>query len=120
MLSLALLLLFNLLGFLLAAYAHIPLPANVLGLVLLLIALCTGVVKLRHVEPAANFLLQHMLLLFAPIIASTLALTPLLAADWPTFAAICAFATPATLLATAGAARLFLPRHHRHPASQPS
>jgi holin-like protein len=106
MTALAILLLFQLLGFLLATYAHVPLPGNVIGLLLLLLALFARIVKLHHVEPAADFLLKHMLLLFAPIIAGTLSLGPVLAADWPAFAAICLLATPATLLVTAGVAKL--------------
>jgi holin-like protein len=106
MASLAILLLFQLMGFLVSAYAHVPLPGNVVGLLLLLGALFSGVVKLEQVEPAANFLLRHMLVLFAPVIAGTLALGPVLRADWAAFAAICVLATPATLVVTAWVAKV--------------
>lgn len=106
MASLAILLLFQVIGWMVATYGHVPLPGNVLGLLLLLAALFLRVVKLEQVEPAAAFLLKHMLVLFAPIIAGTLSLGPVLAAEWGTFAAICAVATPVTLVITAWVAQV--------------
>ncbi len=45
----------------------VPLPAGVLGLLLLFAALSLGLVKLAWVERAATFLLRHMVLLFVPL-----------------------------------------------------
>ncbi|MCL2646930.1 MAG: CidA/LrgA family protein [Phycisphaerales bacterium] len=107
MLGLALLLLFNLLGVVLQKYAHVPLPSNVIGLLLLLLALHLKIVRLRWVEDAAGFLLKHMMLLFAPVIVSTLALTDLLATNWLPILATILLSTLITLLATALIANLF-------------
>lgn len=74
----AILLLFNLLGLVARHALGVPLPANVLGMVFLAVALFSGVVKLRWVEPAANVLLRHMLMLFLPFVIGALALLPLL------------------------------------------
>lgn len=45
----------------------LPVPANVLGIVLLFTLLCTGVIKEKHVSEAAGFLLKHLVFFFVPI-----------------------------------------------------
>jgi len=44
-----------------------PVPGNVLGVIVLFLLLCAGVVKLRHVERAADFLLKHLVFFFTVI-----------------------------------------------------
>jgi holin-like protein len=51
----------------LAAATGLPIPGNVLGVVLLFVLLCLGVVKLKHVELAADFLLKHLVFFFVPV-----------------------------------------------------
>lgn len=45
---------------------HIPIPGNVIGMVILLAALLSGIVKLEHVEKAANTLIKNLSLFFVP------------------------------------------------------
>lgn len=49
-------------------WLHIPLPGNLVGMLLLTLALCMGWVKMDWVEQAGSFLIRHMLLFFVPII----------------------------------------------------
>mgnify|MGYP003815826157 CR=1 FL=1 len=51
----------------LVATARLPVPGNVLGVVALFLLLCSGVLKLRHVELAADFLLRHLVFFFMAI-----------------------------------------------------
>lgn len=51
----------------LVAETGLPLPANVVGVLALFGLLCLGVVKLEHVEEAADFLLRHLVFFFVPI-----------------------------------------------------
>lgn len=44
----------------------LPVPAGVYGLFLLLILLCTGLLKLEDIEATGNFLLDIMPILFIP------------------------------------------------------
>jgi holin-like protein len=106
-LAFAILLAFNILGVLAQNVLHIPLPGNVIGLLLLLTALSLGLIKLHHVEPAANLLLKHMMLFFAPIIVGTLALTHLIANNWLPLLATLIISTLITLIATATVASAF-------------
>lgn len=44
----------------------LPIPASIYGLIILLAALCTKLVKLKHVEKAADFFLTIMPVMFVP------------------------------------------------------
>ena len=57
------------LGELLAALIPFPIPAAIYGLVLMLIALCTGVLKVKHIDTTARFLLSLLpFLLVSPAV----------------------------------------------------
>jgi holin-like protein len=45
---------------------HVPIPGNVLGMIILLLALLMGVVKLEQVEKAADTLIGKLSLFFVP------------------------------------------------------
>ncbi|RAV12659.1 CidA/LrgA family protein [Paenibacillus contaminans] len=80
--GIAILLGFHLFGLLLQKGLHIPLPANVLGLILFTAALFLKIVKLEWVEASAQFLLKHMMLFFAPVVVGTMAFMPYIRSSW--------------------------------------
>lgn len=82
MLGLAILLAFNLIGIGLQTSLHIPLPGNVIGLILFTIALFTKLIKLEWVEQTANWFTGHMMLFFLPFVVGTMAFFPLIGANW--------------------------------------
>jgi holin-like protein len=45
----------------------LPIPGNVLGVVALFLLLLSGVLKLQHVQDAADFLLKHLVFFFVPV-----------------------------------------------------
>jgi holin-like protein len=45
----------------------LPVPGNVLGIVLLYALLNLGVIRLEHVQDAADFLLRHLVFFFIPV-----------------------------------------------------
>lgn len=53
-------------GELLHTLIPLPIPASIYGLVLMLFCLCTGVIKLRQVKIAADFLIDIMPPMFIP------------------------------------------------------
>lgn len=59
-------LLISFLGELLHFLIPLPIPASVYGLVLMLAALCTGVLKLAQVRETAGFLIEIMPVMFIP------------------------------------------------------
>lgn len=56
----------------------IPMPASVIGLVLLFIALCTGIVKLEQVESVGTALTNNISFLFVPAGISVINSLPIL------------------------------------------
>ena len=62
----AIILVISLLGEVIHALVPLPVPASVYGLLLLFIALMTGVIKLHQVEKAADLLIELMPLFFVP------------------------------------------------------
>ena len=44
----------------------LPIPASIYGLVLMLLALCTGILKLDQMKEAATFLIEIMPMMFIP------------------------------------------------------
>lgn len=58
---------FSFIGEVLQAAIPLPIPAAIYGLVLLLIALSTGLLKVKQVEDAANWLISIMPILYVPI-----------------------------------------------------
>ena len=53
----------------LASLAALPVPPNVLGVVILFGLLCLGIIKVEQVEGMADFLLRHLVFFFIPIVA---------------------------------------------------
>ena len=75
-------LVFCLLGELLHFLLPLPIPASIYGLVLLLLALKTGVVKLEQVKQTGNFLTAIFPLLFIPGAAGVMELWDILGKLW--------------------------------------
>lgn len=63
---------FTFLGEVLSAVIPVPIPASVYGLVLLFLALRAGLVKLKQVEKAGNFMILLLSLLFIPPVVNLL------------------------------------------------
>lgn len=45
---------------------HLPIPGSVLGMILLFVSLSMGIVKLKYIEKAAEYLIKHLALFFVP------------------------------------------------------
>lgn len=48
-------------------FTGIPIPGNVVGVLLLFGLLCFGVIKLEYIQDAADFLLKHLVFFFIPV-----------------------------------------------------
>lgn len=100
MLGLAILLGFHLVGLWFQLYLHIPLPGNVIGLILFTISLFTGLIKLEWVETTASWFTGHMMLFFLPFVVGTMAFFPLIGANWLSIGLGVVGSSIATLLIT--------------------
>lgn len=73
----------------LVAWLHLPLPANLVGMVLMLALIVCRVVPLKWVRAGAHWLLAEMLLFFIPAVVAVVNYTQLLLVDgWRIFAVI--------------------------------
>jgi len=94
---------FWLAGELLVRLLHIPLPGQIVGMALLLLALHRGWVKLAAIREAADLLLKHMMLLFVPVVVGIIVYYPALL-DHPLPIAAAVLAGTLGVLAASGAA----------------
>jgi holin-like protein len=96
----AILFAFQFAGYLIQHFTRIPIPANVIGMILLVIALFAGWVKLEWIERPAQFLLRHMLIFFAPTIVGTIVFFPRIGQEWLAISISLIVSTLLTLLLT--------------------
>lgn len=64
--QLTIILFISFLGELLYYFIPLPVPASIYGLLLMLLALCTGIVKLSAVRETGKFLVEIMPVMFIP------------------------------------------------------
>lgn len=69
-------------GELLNRIFRIPIPGNVLGMIILLILLVTGIIKLEMIEKISKFLLDHLAFFFVPAAANILNNLELIQSQW--------------------------------------
>lgn len=86
-----------------------PIPGSVAGLILLLLALCLGLVKLRWVERTARLFLRHMVLLFVPVTVGLMDAGPLLQQSGAALAVSLIVCLLVVLIVTGLLARWLLP-----------
>lgn len=55
-----------LIGELISKGFSLPLPGNILGMIILLILLCSKIVKIENVETISDFFLSHLAFFFIP------------------------------------------------------
>ncbi len=80
--GIAILIAFYLAGVALEAWLRLPLTGNVAGMILLALALFSGIVKLEWIEKESGLLLRHMGLFFVPAIVGTIAFADLIKSHW--------------------------------------
>ena len=93
--QLLIILAFTALGELLAYLLPLPIPAAIYGLILLLIALCTGLLKPTHIDHTARFLTGLLPLLF---VAPTVRLLSYWGVIAPALVPICVIVIVSTIL----------------------
>ncbi len=78
----AILLLLQFIGELLARGCGLPIPGNVIGMGLLLVALAQGWIQVDWIRDAADLLLSHLALLFIPAGVGVMVYFDLLRREW--------------------------------------
>ncbi|BCR05149.1 CidA/LrgA family protein [Desulfuromonas versatilis] len=78
----AILLALQFLGEMISRGFGIPVPGNVLGMGLMLLALATGIVKVEWVREATDLLLSHLALFFVPAGVGVMVYFELIGREW--------------------------------------
>ncbi|MDY0268173.1 CidA/LrgA family protein [Trichloromonas sp.] len=105
----AILLLLQLLGEVLSSSLALPVPGNVLGMGLLLLALNFKLVRPEWVEEAVNLLLSNLALFFVPAGVGVMVYFDLLAAEWLPIV-VATFLSTFVVMAVTGWVALWLER----------
>ncbi|MEZ5336090.1 MAG: CidA/LrgA family protein [Methanolobus sp.] len=69
-------------GSLIHDFFHLPIPGNVLGMILLLFLLLTGVIKISMIEDVSNFMLKHLSFFFIPAAVGLITCFSILEGKW--------------------------------------
>ena len=78
-----------LLGELLSKSLNLPIPGNILGMVILFILLCTKVVKVDNISTVTNFLLDHLAFFFIPAGVGLMASIGIIKSTWWQLLVVC-------------------------------
>ncbi|MDR0199233.1 MAG: CidA/LrgA family protein [Streptococcaceae bacterium] len=81
-LQILIILLFSFVGEILSDALHLPIPGSIIGMILLFLALQTGLLKVKQVDTVGNFMLNNMTILFLPAGVGILAKWPLISHFW--------------------------------------
>lgn len=113
LLQLALILGISFAGELLHRYVGVPIPGNILGMLILLLLLCVKVVKLDHIKEVSDFFLKHIAFFFLPPSIGIMAAGEEVMSQWPLLLFLCVALTIVTLTATGWTVQL-LAKGARH------
>lgn len=98
--------LLNELGLIIVQWLHLPIPGNVLGMMLLFILLLTGVIKLNWIDQASSFLLKHLVFFFIPITVGIMTLGPMFLRNGLSLIVILIISAVLGMVVTGGSAQL--------------
>ena len=98
----------TMIGEFLNAILPLPVPAGVYGLFLLLILLCTGLLKLEDIEATGNFLLDIMPILFIPAAVGLMESVDAMRAILVPMLVVCTVSTIIVMIATGKVTELIL------------
>jgi len=82
-----------LLGELLSKLLNLPVPGNILGMVILFVLLCTKVVKVDNIVTVTNFLLDHLSFFFIPAGVGLMTSMGIIKSTWWQLIVVCVSTT---------------------------
>ncbi|MCF0215508.1 MAG: CidA/LrgA family protein [Fibrobacteraceae bacterium] len=86
----------------------VPIPGNILGMILLLILLCSKIIKPEQISCVSNFFLNHLALFFLPPSIAIITVGDDILGQWPTLLILCIVLTLITLVATGLTTQFFI------------
>lgn len=77
LLQLTVLLVINQMGVFIVKVTNLPIPGNVMGMLILFLLLCTGVIRLDWIDHVSSLLIKHLSFFFIPVSVGLMTLGPL-------------------------------------------
>lgn len=71
----------------------LPLPGNIIAMLLLLFCLCANIIKLQHIENVSKFLLDHLAFFFIPAGVGLITSLNILRGSWYKILLVCFVST---------------------------
>lgn len=78
-----------LIGELIASSLHLPIPGNILGMVILFALLCTKIIKVENIVNVTNFLLDHLSFFFIPAGVGLMTSMEIIKSTWWQLLVVC-------------------------------
>lgn len=88
------------LGEFLSKSLHLPIPGNILGMLILLALLCTKVIKINQVEKVSNFFLDHLSFFFIPAGVGLITSVAVIKDSWYKLLIVCIITTVIVIIST--------------------
>ena len=86
----------------------VPLPGNIIGMVLLLVLLCLKVLKPEQISGVSSFFLNYLALFFLPPSIAIMAVGDDVLSKWPLLLCLCIVFTLITLAVSGRCTQLFI------------
>ena len=87
-------------GEMLHKFLRIPVPGNVIGMMLLLIGLLSGIIKLSAIEEISEFLLNHLAFFFVPAGVGIISSLDIMKGNWISLLTIILISTVVVIVTT--------------------
>ena len=100
LLQLALILGICYIGDLIHEYTGVPIPGNILGMLILLFLLCLKIVKLEQIREISDFFLKRLAFFFLPPAIGLMLVGDDVKSQWPLLLFLCIVITIVTMAAT--------------------
>lgn len=89
-----------LIGDFISKVCNLPIPGNILGMIILLILLCSKVIKISQIENISNFLLDHLAFFFIPAGAELMNSFGIIKDTWIKLIIVCIITTAIVIAST--------------------
>lgn len=93
-------------GEILKDFFHLPLPGNIIGMILLFFLMCSNVIKLDNLKEISDFLMEHLAFFFVPAGVGLMAYMGILEQNWAVILGISFITTILVAVVTGGSIEL--------------
>ncbi|EES48301.1 CidA/LrgA family protein [Clostridium botulinum] len=90
-----------LLGEFLSSFFNLPVPGNIIGMIILFLLLCSNVIKVDNISNVSNFLLDHLAFFFIPAGVGLMTSLNIIKSNWLQLLIVC-LCTTVIIIASTG------------------